>query len=110
MSHTKNLVEEAFGKVHNYLESEYKKELDEMSGKDPLSTPRGSKINKISEKFGFHGMRLQDFHKMSQLAEHGILGMGKLSCTETMYEAIQNPDRFDRIYELLAKENGIWIY
>jgi len=32
--------------------------------------------------------------------------MGKLSCTETMYEAIQNPDRFDRIYELLADEES----
>jgi len=97
MSHTKDLVEEAFSKLHNYLESEYKKELDEMLGKDPLS--HGSKINKIAEKFGFHGMRLQDFHKMAAL---GTSGMGRFSCTETMYEAIRNPDRFDRIYELLA--------
>ena len=107
MSHTKNLVEEAFGKVHNYLESEYKKELDEMSGKDPLSIPRRTGINKFANKFGIHVMKPSQFHKMSQLAEHGVLEMGRLSCTETMYEAIQNPDRFDRIYELLAKENGI---
>jgi FkbM family methyltransferase len=50
-------------------------------------------------------MRLQDFHKISQLAE-GLLGMGKLTCAETMYEAIQNPDRFDRIYELIADEES----
>jgi len=103
MSHTKDLIEEAFGKVHNYLESEYKKELDEMSGKDPLLPPHRSKINRIVEKFGFHGMRLQDFHKTAAL---GTSGMGRLSCTETMYEAIQNPDRFDRIYELLADEES----
>ena len=108
MSHTKNLVEEAFGKVHNYLESEYKKELDEMSGKDPLSIPRRTGINKFANKFGIHVMKPSQFHKMSQLAEHGasLLGMGKLSCTETMYEAIQNMDRFDRIYELLADEES----
>jgi FkbM family methyltransferase len=109
MSHTKNLVEEAFGKVHNYLESEYKKELDEMSGKDPLSNPRRTGINKLANKFGIHVMKPSQFHKMSQkmsqLAE-GLLGMGKLSCTETMYEAIQNPDKFDKIYELLSDEES----
>jgi len=101
-----SILEEAFIKVHNYLESEYKKELDEMSGKDPLSIPRRTGINKLANKFGIHVMKPSQFHKMSQLAEHGVLGMGRLSCTETMYEAIQNPDRFDRIYELLADEES----
>jgi len=100
-SHTEDLVEEAFRGIERFLEE--KKNSDLLSIKDPLTERRGTGINRLSERFGIHLMKVDLFRKMSEdLYDY----FGKLSSVQFLKEVLAQPEKFDEIYEMFSDDSS----
>lgn len=94
MSHTKDLMDEAMLKINEYLQVEHDKELGGVHG---LKT----NINHLTEKFGVHIMRLNDW---TDLVSKKFNVSDKFSCIQFYTISSLNPQPFDEFYEMLEND------
>ena len=87
--HIALLIDEAFEKVQEFNYKRYISELENISQNIPKTSSSGQKhkVNQILEKFGFHLMYEWDFVGTLQLA-------------------LKNPDKFDKVYNILSDEDS----
>jgi FkbM family methyltransferase len=106
MSHTKDIVREAFKNVEEFLNRSWGEELDEKSGKNPLPLikPIYTVVKSIARHFDIYIMRQTTFKNRYEFAWSNK--MGKISSSKTLSELFENHDRFDKIYEILTDEDS----
>jgi len=100
-SHTVELIEEAFEKVQEF---NYKRYLEDLNT-PVLQNIRAKKhpVNQILEKFGFHIIRKP---LLDKLERNPFSSMGKWSAVGTLQFALENPQRFDEVYNLLSDNDS----
>jgi hypothetical protein len=100
-SHTRMLIEEAFRKVQEF---NYKKYIEELN----IPVPQYIRVkkhpaNQILEKFGFHIIRKS---LLDNLESNLYSKMGKWSSVGTFQLALENPQKFDEVYN--ARAHTVW--
>ena len=100
-SHTVELIEEAFNKVQEF---NYKRYLEDLNT-PVLQNIRAKKhpVNQILEKFGFHIIKKP---LLDKLERNSFSSMGKWSAVGTLQFALENPQRFDEVYNLLSDDDS----
>jgi FkbM family methyltransferase len=100
-SHTVELIEEAFNKVQEF---NYKRYLEDLNT-PVLQNIRVKKhpVNQILEKFGFHIIRKP---LLDKLERNSFSSMGKWSAVGTLQFALENPQKFDEVYNLLSDDDS----
>jgi hypothetical protein len=100
-SHTVELIEEAFNKVQEF---NYKRYLEDLNT-PVLQNTRTKKlpVNQILERFGLHIIRKPHLDKLER---NLFSSMGKWSAVGTLQFALENPQRFDEVYNLLSDNDS----
>jgi methyltransferase, FkbM family len=100
-SHTVELIEEAFEKVQEF---NYKRYLEDLNT-PVLQNIRTKKhpVNQIFEKFGLHIIRKP---LLDSLERNLFSSMGKWSAVGTLQFALENPQKFDEVYNLLSDNDS----
>ena len=100
-SHTVELIEEAFEKVQEF---NYKRYLEDLNT-PVLQNTRTKKhpVNQILEKFGLHIIRKP---LLDNLERNSFSSMGKRSAGGTLQFALDNPRKFDEVYNLLSDNDS----
>jgi len=100
-SHTVELIEEAFEKVQEF---NYKRYLEDLNT-PVLQNIRTKKhpINQILEKFRFHIIRKP---LLDNLERNSFSSMGKRSAGGTLQFALDNPRKFDEVYNLFSDDDS----
>jgi hypothetical protein len=101
-SHVFSLIEEAFEKVQEF---NYKRYINELNRVPQEIYLRGLKVivNKILGKFGFH---LMYKNKLEELIALNYWKMGKWGSIGILQLALENPEKFDEVYNLLFDEDS----
>ena len=100
-SHTVELIEEAFNKVQEF---NYKRYLENLN--TPVLQnirPKKHPVNRILEKFGFHIIRKP---LLDNLERNSSSSMHKWSAVGTLHFALENPQKFDEVYNLLSDNDS----
>ena len=104
MPHTRDLVDEALSKVHDYLEGENDKQASDYK---PFKTVRRTNINKFTEKFGLHLTKANQWIKIQKdYSKFTYSYFDKKSCMEFYNLAVRDPESFDRFYDMLEDDSS----
>ena len=103
--HTALLIDEAFEKVQEFNYKRYISELENIFQNIPKTSSSGQKrkVNQILEKFGFH---LMYENKLQELINLDHSKMGKWNFVGTLQLVLKNPDKFDKVYNILSDEDS----
>jgi FkbM family methyltransferase len=103
--HALSLIEEAFEKIQEFNYKRYISELGIKSQNisNKSSSKQKHKVNQILEKFGLHLM-----HKsaVDELEGNSYSKMGKWSSVGKLLLALENPEKFDEVYNMLSDEES----
>jgi FkbM family methyltransferase len=104
-SHTLNLIEEAFAKAKEIMFNDYSVDIERLSKSknDYLVFHQKHIVNRILEKFGFHLMGVNYFQRFLNLEYSNL---GKYNSIGTLQYALNNPEKFDKVYNLLEDEDS----
>lgn len=103
--HTIDLIEEAIEETRKVALKKHLTELEELSlnNYDYKNLPKKHFINVVLEKLNLHLIRLSDLDK---LREKDYSDFGKYNGIGTLQLALKEPERFDKVYELLNDEDS----